>query len=1039
MKKLKKRLSALLLAAAVVTVSAITVPQSSYAAGKQGTLKNAVDYREGEAIVILEPAASSDANSMTLQSAKRNISLGKGIRVDEVYDVSGKKEAAAVAVSSETMSTEKMLDRLRKRSDVKYAVPNIKVKAAGMTDDEYSDCQWSQSYIKTDSLWDAGISCTDKVVAVIDTGIDYTHEELSSRMWRNPKAAKIAGIHGYDFVNGDDDPMDDNGHGTHVAGIIGAEADNGKGISGVCRDVKLMAIKALDQDGEGYLENMISAYSYISRLQDEGVDIVAVNNSWGADCDEEFYQIPEIREEFDEILKVFDQVIDAAGAKGALSVCAAGNSGINLDRGASVPGSGKSEYILNVAAVGSDGTIADYSNYGSESVDIAAPGTEVLSSVCYNSFFPSIYSAERKKATVHWFEGFETGTSGILFLDGTSEKGTVSSSVISASSSGDMRYSGNKSLCIRFDRIKRNRYYAVSVPLDLTGTEEPYLSFMASCESKEGRTAFVYAYETSDSDYDEMVNAGDESYALCEIAAEKDPLWNHVTAQLEESNVKEYITFVIQPVVSGTYTLYVDDLSVSRGKSSDIESDFGKYDLYSGTSMAAPHVTGAAALAEAYLESVETVKLSERASAVKDLICDTSRSAEEYAGIIGGILDLSLLQISPLIFSMEIKEGVLGIKGKAFSPDSQLILNGENVPCTVSGDGKTITAETSLKNTTVTVTVKTKGGQVSKTKYMVSGKKNYFRKTALPEVDNFKMIAGSRYPWIVSTDMNELTLYRYSGGRFARMGNISGIFDAETADTVEIVSETAVLGNVAYMIAAGRKQSQTEYEDGTFGSVVDTSYVSSRRLIGIRLGNSPSLVCCEELPEIYDNIAYPAVGAFNGKIYLLGGYDYLNDKASAKVTRFNPKTYSWKTAGLGSLPEGRIGGTAAASGSAMYYAMGANESGTVPRVIKYDGKRFTMSSVQFSSSDYGEIRAGSRVYRYYDGSISGISKGICINGIRMDGYGDTVRYVNGKYSASVYNFMKLRSEGMKSVHCGSYLYGIATRKGVTSIYRVPMK
>ena len=138
----------------------------------------------------------------------------------------------------------------------------------------------------------ASSSDKEKVIAVIDTGVDYNHEDLKNVMWTNPYSKnQLEGTHGYDFVNDDTDPMDDNGHGTHVAGIIAGESNNNKGITGAllsADNIKIMTLKVFDEEGSSNdLYNIIKAYNYIYKAQELGTNIVAINNSWGGPSGEE--------------------------------------------------------------------------------------------------------------------------------------------------------------------------------------------------------------------------------------------------------------------------------------------------------------------------------------------------------------------------------------------------------------------------------------------------------------------------------------------------------------------------------------------------------------------------------------------------------------------------------------------------------------------------------------------------------------------------------------------------------------------------------
>ena len=201
---------------------------------------------------------------------------------------------------------------------------------------------------------------------MIDTGIDYTHPDLAANIWNNP--GEIAGnnidddrngyvddIRGWDFVNGDNNPADDNGHGTHCAGIIGAQANNGAGISGVNWQVSITPLKILDGSGSGEVSDAAEAIWYAKR---NGASITS--NSYGGT-------------DFSQTLK------DAIDGTGVLVICAAGNEANNNDQISFYPASYSSPNVISVAASDQFDNLASFSNYGAVSVDVAAPGTSIYS------------------------------------------------------------------------------------------------------------------------------------------------------------------------------------------------------------------------------------------------------------------------------------------------------------------------------------------------------------------------------------------------------------------------------------------------------------------------------------------------------------------------------------------------------------------------------------------------------------------------------------------------------------------------------------
>ncbi len=219
--------------------------------------------------------------------------------------------------------------------------------------DPYLSYQWSIAETGADLAWDTVTDGAEIVVAVVDTGVDYTHDDLKNRV--------LVDL-GYDFVNGDSDPMDDNGHGTHVAGIIAAEADNGIGIAGMAGtlDVSILPIKVLDADGAGETAVISAGILY---AVEQGVDII--NLSLGADI-----ITPDVRQAVETALEADIFVVVAAGNDG--TVCAP-LSLANLDG------------VFTVAAATESSTVADFSNYGS-AIDGYAPGEEILSTYLDNQY-----------------------------------------------------------------------------------------------------------------------------------------------------------------------------------------------------------------------------------------------------------------------------------------------------------------------------------------------------------------------------------------------------------------------------------------------------------------------------------------------------------------------------------------------------------------------------------------------------------------------------------------------------------------------------
>ncbi len=231
--------------------------------------------------------------------------------------------------------------------------------------------------INAPEAWETTTGSRNVVVAVIDSGLDYTHPDLAANVWTNPR--EIAGdgidndangfvddVRGWDFANADADPMDDDGHGTHVSGTIGAVGNNAIGVTGVNWRVSIMGLKFLDAEGNGYTSNAVAAVTYATRMRrDFGMNVVAINASWGGET---------------RSIALAD-AITAAGRAGILFVAAAGNESSNNDRVATYPANQADDAVIAVAATNRSNRLAEFSNYGSTTVDLAAPGVAILSTV----------------------------------------------------------------------------------------------------------------------------------------------------------------------------------------------------------------------------------------------------------------------------------------------------------------------------------------------------------------------------------------------------------------------------------------------------------------------------------------------------------------------------------------------------------------------------------------------------------------------------------------------------------------------------------
>ena len=212
----------------------------------------------------------------------------------------------------------------------------------------------------------------DVVVAVLDSGVDYTHPDLVGNIWFRPdnvpqykddELGVLNDLRGFNAAENLSDPMDDNGHGTHCSGIIGAEGDNDEGIAGINWNVEIMPLKFMGRGGFGTTKDAIEAINYAIDRKRNGVNVRVINASWGSTM----------------YSKALEDTIRAAGEEGILFVAAAGNATTDNDKRPHYPSNYNLPNVISVAATDKNDQLTSFSNYGLKTVHIAAPGKDILS------------------------------------------------------------------------------------------------------------------------------------------------------------------------------------------------------------------------------------------------------------------------------------------------------------------------------------------------------------------------------------------------------------------------------------------------------------------------------------------------------------------------------------------------------------------------------------------------------------------------------------------------------------------------------------
>jgi subtilisin family serine protease len=258
---------------------------------------------------------------------------------------------------------------------------NAQLQSAVRPNDGLFNLQSNMDRIRAPAAWDISTGSNQVVVAIIDSGVDYNHLDLNANMWRNPGETAGNGVdddgngvvddvYGYNAINNSGNPMDDNNHGTHCAGVIGARGNDGQGVAGVNWQIKMVAVKFLASNGSGWLSDAIKAVDYVTTLRNRGVNVVATNNSWGGGG----------------YIQPLADAITRSRNAGILFIAAAGNNNNDNDAAPSYPASYQIDNIVSVAALDQYNARASFSNYGATSVHIGAPGVSIPSTTIGNGY-----------------------------------------------------------------------------------------------------------------------------------------------------------------------------------------------------------------------------------------------------------------------------------------------------------------------------------------------------------------------------------------------------------------------------------------------------------------------------------------------------------------------------------------------------------------------------------------------------------------------------------------------------------------------------
>ncbi len=383
------------------------------------------EYVEGDVLITFKPGASLTAGTNAL--ARHSLNLKK--HFPELSRLRGKHSGL---VHDNSRTTAQLMAELQADPAVESVEPNYLRWVTAVPNDPLFTNLWGLQNTAQSVNGNTGTSGADirfvpawalarpttnpVVVAVIDTGVDYTHPDLASNMWVNPGEIATNGldddgngyvddVYGYDFADNTSNPTDSGYHGTHVAGTIAAIGNNNLGVIGVNYQAHIMALR-VSSDGETISSAAeISALGYATLMKNRGVNLVAINASFGGGG----YSSTE------------SAAIQAAGNAGIIFCAAAGNATNNNDTAAFYPANYRLTNMIVVAASDQNDSLAYFSNYGASTVDLAAPGVNILSTLPVAQATTTAYvqqSTNIYSATELTYSGTTTGITATVYYCG---------------------------------------------------------------------------------------------------------------------------------------------------------------------------------------------------------------------------------------------------------------------------------------------------------------------------------------------------------------------------------------------------------------------------------------------------------------------------------------------------------------------------------------------------------------------------------------------------------------------------------------------
>jgi len=879
-----------------------TKPQVSKFDAK--TLFKKRNFKNLESSSKLKP--EYDPNTIIVEFRNKNFSLinselqKMGVKAKVLKSLSNHSDKAfAIVKVQQGQNPKNIIKKLKQNPLVKSIQYNYIKKKLALPNDPLFVNQWhldgadnNAIDINVQSVWDTTTGSDDVVVAIFDTGLSIKHEDLEDNVWVNEAELNgepgkdddgngyVDDVYGYDFatdMDGNNGPLygDVDSHGTHVAGIIGAVGNNSVGVSGVNWKVKILPVKVFRPSLGAYDSDILEAIDYILLLKDKGVNIVAVNASYGGfggDADN----------------SPMKDAIEALGEKGIVFFAAAGNSGIDNDLIyydiPALPASYNVDNLVAVAATDENQNLTYFSQYGKKTVQVGAPGINILSTTDF---------IDGNDTNAEDFEdGFENGgdnwsasEDGWSITDAKAHQGTYS---VTDSPDGN------------YDDSSNGFNYIFTKEIDLSSEKGNQIAVDLCYQSNlgNGDIMFIALYNGDDSyvniEYTDSSSTGDN--------------WKCVGVPIPEyyktSTFRVLIGYYHNGDGNSGDGVYFDDVKIGTFTHTNT------YEAWAGTSMATPVVTGTYAL----LSSVNDEDIY---SKISRIIGNGDKVNLPIMGTVENVYNIVNNPTPPFIFGTK---KVMSISGDSVTIK---VANAGNDPTVWLGDEKAKTTKVDGDNITFEISDTSKREVVVQNNDINSSNKLYLSKwqmlSKMPNQHSLGLVAGEYNGKIyIAGGIDTMYTGNYTDIDVYNIKNDSWDSITPDSDEAKIGNTGALVNGKLYLIGGNDLNGDNEtvkYYDIEKGEWVyganlpKTIYYSKAIVFGDYIGilggfdddgNTLSDVYAYdtkndqiiELASMNEKRVAPAICTFKNKVYVFGGWNGNDVVDTAEVYDVNED--SWK-------------------------------------------------------------------------------------------------------------------------------------------------